>query len=286
MVPATSARGRRKEQREPIMSATTDAACQAPHVVMIVDNPITGDSRVQKQAMSMAERGWRVTLVGRRPKADSPKRKQFGEIPAQLVFVEKRVGHLPKLERSTLLRNPLAYGTHRKQRFADAMASHAIAEARMRIDSLKQSGSDVGLRRYRARAGMLRAKLYRRLVTARVGASNATRVKRRRASGRIDRLEPDLIHANDHRMALLELAGELGVADRVHTAPFVPVPAKARYSRPDRRSPSPQRCRQSWPIRSAIAGRTTRPGCWRAGPGMRPPDNLMPCTRVLMEEST
>lgn len=37
------------------------------HVVMLVANAVAGDSRVQKIAWSMADAGWRVTLVGKAP---------------------------------------------------------------------------------------------------------------------------------------------------------------------------------------------------------------------------
>ena len=36
-------------------------------VVMLVDNEVTGDSRVQKTARSAAEAGWDVTLLGCAP---------------------------------------------------------------------------------------------------------------------------------------------------------------------------------------------------------------------------
>jgi len=207
----------------------------SPHLVMLVDNVIVGDSRVQKQAMSMMELGWRVTLVGRRLKNEHPKKASFSGVPARMVLVETRAGNNPKLERSTLLRQPLAYSTLRQQRHADVMADHAVDDARMRINAQKLAGQDSGLRRYWARAKMARARWQRRLVSARIEAADSTRAKRRAASGTvdhlaiawwrtvggknawqrldpgiwdweaaygpvIDRLKPDLIHANDHRM--------------------------------------------------------------------------------------
>ena len=36
-------------------------------IVMLVDNGVNGDSRVQKEARSAAEAGWEVTLLGRSP---------------------------------------------------------------------------------------------------------------------------------------------------------------------------------------------------------------------------
>ncbi len=41
-----------------------DSEAHRPHVVMIVGNRISGDSRVQKMALSVAEAGWDVTVIG------------------------------------------------------------------------------------------------------------------------------------------------------------------------------------------------------------------------------
>src|SRR3954452_9202935 len=46
---------------------TTSAARPRGRVVMLVDNTVDGDSRVQKSARSVAEAGWDVTLIGRAP---------------------------------------------------------------------------------------------------------------------------------------------------------------------------------------------------------------------------
>lgn len=206
-----------------------------PHLVMLVDNPIVGDSRVQKQAMSMQEKGWRVTLVGRRLHPDDPRRGEFGGVAARFAYVRIRAGSAPAVERSTLLRAPHAYATLRKQRYADGLADAAVASARLRIDTLKDSGRDTGVKRYWARGLRLGATARRNVVDRRLVASNALRQKRQRATGlpdqlaarwwmfvrgddawqrldpglwdwedaygpMLDRLRPDLIHANDHRM--------------------------------------------------------------------------------------
>jgi glycosyltransferase involved in cell wall biosynthesis len=152
-----------------------------------------------------------------------------------MVFVETKAGNNPKLERFTFLRQPLAYSTYRKQRNAEAISNHLLADARMRADLLKLRGQDRGVRRLWSRAVIVRSRLRRKLVRLRLEASNATREKRQNASGRVDhmamawwkalnrdsvwqrldpgiwdweaaygpvvdRLKPDLIHANDHRM--------------------------------------------------------------------------------------
>src|SRR3954451_7546623 len=95
---------------------------RGPRVVMLVDNVIVGDSRVQKEAMAMADRGWEVTLVGRRLAEKHPSRGRFGNVPARFVYVATEAGSNPRLERTTVVRSPLAYSSVRKQRSADALA--------------------------------------------------------------------------------------------------------------------------------------------------------------------
>ncbi|RKE12372.1 glycosyltransferase family 4 protein [Catellatospora citrea] len=55
-------------------------------VVMIVDTGVHGDSRVQKQAISAAEAGWDVTLIGRSP-TNEPQEWQLGGAQVRLVVV-------------------------------------------------------------------------------------------------------------------------------------------------------------------------------------------------------
>lgn len=206
-----------------------------PHVVMLVDNVIVGDSRVQKQARSMSERGWKVTLVGRRLAESQPKRGRFGDVPARFVFVATEAGGLARMDRSALLRAPLSYRSLRQQRTSDVLADIAIESARFEIDRAKATGKDRGLRRYLGRARMAQARARRHLVNRRIAASQTLRDRRRLATGvvdglairwwrlikgerawekldpaiwdweraygpMVDKLKPDLIHANDHRM--------------------------------------------------------------------------------------
>ncbi len=53
---------------------------------MLVDNVVEGDSRVQKQARSAAERGWDVILLGKSPDK-KPHRWKVGEARVRLVPV-------------------------------------------------------------------------------------------------------------------------------------------------------------------------------------------------------
>src|SRR4051794_10033709 len=125
---------------------------RGPHVVMLVDNLIVGDSRVQKQARSMAERGWRVTLVGRRTRETHPDRARFGGVPARLVHVPWMASSKPQPDRPPPLRSPLAYSSPRKALRHEALADRAIREARLAIDLRKRAGTDRGPVRYWSRA--------------------------------------------------------------------------------------------------------------------------------------
>lgn len=229
---------------------------ERPHVVMLVDNIVVGDSRVQKQARSMQERGWRVTLVGRRLKPDDPKQGEFGGVPARFVHVASKAGMRPEIERWTLFRSPLAYATLRKQRSADGLADAAVTSARLRIDDLKLTGRDRGPRRLVSRARMALATARRRVVDRRIRVSSALRERRQRSTGlpdrlaarwwtlvrrddawqRLDpsiwdweaaygpvlgRLKPDLVHANDHRMLAIAARMKLRAASRGRTVTVV-----------------------------------------------------------------
>ena len=67
----------------------------ARHVVMLVANGVVGDSRVQKIAWSMADAGWRVTLVGRAPGSEV-ERFRLKDADVVLVPVPKVVSGYEK----------------------------------------------------------------------------------------------------------------------------------------------------------------------------------------------
>lgn len=203
------------------------------HLVMLVDNGIVGDSRVQKQARSMAEMGWKVTVVGRGAK----KRRsvEFDEFRAVLVPVEFRAGYRPYLYRHPLLRSPLSYRNMRVARAKDVGAEVRVLKAREVIDRRKSEGTDSGLRRVAGRVRMLWARSRSSVTGYRFQRTEAVHDARLMATGSwdraaihwwsrlrgtrawhrldpqawdweiaygpvVDRLRPDLIHANDHRM--------------------------------------------------------------------------------------
>lgn len=207
----------------------------APHVVILVDNFIDGDSRVQKTATSMLEKGWRVTLVGRRRNENGRKRDTVGGVRALKVFVKGEAAVAGRVDRPVWYRNPVSYSGPRMATHRVAMRRAAVTRQRYRIDRAKAAGTDRGLSRVRTRVWMKVQNARHRWATHR--AEVTTRVMRERAllRGRadrlamafwrttlrnnawerldsgiwdwetafgpaIDRLAPDLIHANDHRM--------------------------------------------------------------------------------------
>ncbi|MFG3343184.1 glycosyltransferase [Glycomyces sp. NPDC048151] len=104
-------------------------------VLMLVDNHIDGDSRVQKTAKSMAEAGWEVHLVGRSPEnkwehydlgGARVHRLPYRPIPPQLT-----------------LRKALA-------NFRFPLAAKSIAIARRRLDLLVLDASELAQRRLEA----------------------------------------------------------------------------------------------------------------------------------------
>jgi glycogen(starch) synthase len=84
-------------------------------VVMLVDNTVEGDSRVQKIASAAADHGYDVTLLG-----ISPGRREqtfmLGRAEVRLIPVPERLVTTEYRFRTPWLRNPLAYGSESKTR--------------------------------------------------------------------------------------------------------------------------------------------------------------------------
>src|SRR5262245_21476857 len=88
-------------------AADAPAPRRAGRVVMLVDNAVTGDSRVQKAAASMAAAGWDVTLLGKSP--DRRERSwMIGGARVRLLRVRDRMEHR-RHEFRRRWRVPLAY---------------------------------------------------------------------------------------------------------------------------------------------------------------------------------
>jgi glycosyltransferase involved in cell wall biosynthesis len=208
-------------------------------VVMLVDNDVRGDSRVQKEARSMAAAGWEVFLLGER--RDSPLETwMIGDAEVRLVPMNDALNSTPMLWRRSLLR-PLAYPIGResgyrlelvkarhaelttrfaqlnaKRREGGSAAAHAVGKAALLPVRVTHKALSVWTR---FRAGeMRRMRQFRRDSTH---VLNRAQVKLwQTAMGdrawrrldpslwqwelafrkSIDKLQPDIIHANDFRM--------------------------------------------------------------------------------------
>jgi glycosyltransferase involved in cell wall biosynthesis len=209
-------------------------------VVMLADNGINGDSRVQKAARSAAEAGWDVILLGR-----SPDKKEhsweIGEAEVRLIPVPSPLYRRRHEYRRAPLRSPLAYpsgplAAYRKQRMKVWRAELYQRNAELTVAAREGRPRPYVLAgRVRLTFPRLAAKVVGGWVTLRVRRTDAltrTRTKMdssldrfttrfwRSAMGDrcwrrldphlwdwelaygkvIDKLRPDLIHANDFRM--------------------------------------------------------------------------------------
>lgn len=208
-------------------------------VVMLIDNGVVGDSRVQKAAQSAAEAGWQVVLIGRSPDG-RPDQWMLGGAEVRLVPVPMPLARRPYQFRRNRLRRLGAYppngvADHRQHRVRAWRADLRIREALLAMSNPDARRGRRLLARAALRAEVLAARLVGRWVTLRTEQlRRVVRAPRQRdnlldrlvgwfwllvlrerawrrlepalwgyelAYGRlIDELQPDLIHANDHRM--------------------------------------------------------------------------------------
>lgn len=211
-------------------------------VVMLVDNTVTNDSRVQKQARSAAEAGWDVVLIGRSPTA-KVQRFKLGGAKVRLVPVENTLVIRRYQLRSGLSRGSLSYRSKRLARYRAGQVEAKAYDARTRrlVRHLQRQAGERSstawlLDRARAKASLKLAEAEGRWVAARTQAtddrSTPDKSRLRTAPGQawtrlltqvlgerawrlmdphlwdfefafgpvIDRLKPDLIHANDFAM--------------------------------------------------------------------------------------
>jgi glycogen synthase len=198
-------------------------------IVMLVDNGVHGDSRVQKEARSAAESGWDVTLLGR-----SPDRQEhtwtLGPAKVRLLPVTASLNKRPHEYRRRWLVAPLAYPP-------TGVASHRVQQVRaMKADlEVKRAMKPTGVQALAIEARWQWSRVLGRWVTIRRAQSRRGREARKRLDSpgdkiytwfwqtvlgdrswrriepglweweiaygtAIDELEPDLIHANDFRM--------------------------------------------------------------------------------------
>ncbi|MFI2782853.1 glycosyltransferase family 4 protein [Streptomyces sp. ALB3] len=222
---------------------TQEAAIERPRrgrVVMLVDNKVEGDSRVQKAAESMAAAGWDVTLLGL-VRSGSGRSWRLGEAEVRLLPLKTPLAKRHAERHRSLLRRPLAYppgplGAYRRQ-WAKAWRAD-VATRRAALKVVPQAVGSPAFRKVeRARLTVAgpASKLMQRWVALRSRQATEAQKAGRRLQGPLDRaftatwkaakgrrawrrlepalwdyeltygkeidaLQPDLIHANDFRM--------------------------------------------------------------------------------------
>jgi glycosyltransferase involved in cell wall biosynthesis len=119
-----------------VRRATPVARRSRGRIVMLVDNNVTPDSRVQKQARSAAERDWDATLLGHKRGSRRTSWK-LGKAKVQLVEVGTGLAMQRNLMRGGHLRSPLAY--------------HGPDLAAYRVQQVKAGKADLSVRRAAAR---------------------------------------------------------------------------------------------------------------------------------------
>jgi glycosyltransferase involved in cell wall biosynthesis len=209
-------------------------------VVVLVDNHVNGDSRVQKTARSAAAAGWQVTLVGRSPD-EREHTWRLGEAEVRLIPVSSALLKRRHEFRRAPLRRPLAYppgrlAAYRQQRMRAWRAELYQRNAALRIAAAEgRPRLSVLAGRARLIVPRLTAKILERWVSLRARHTRALKKKRTALDSPLDRfitrfwqstmgdrawrrldphlwdyelaygpvidaLRPELIHANDFRM--------------------------------------------------------------------------------------
>jgi glycosyltransferase involved in cell wall biosynthesis len=224
---------------EPLDAAQRRAPCG--RIVMLVDNGVEGDSRVQKEARSAAAAGWDVILLGVREPTSPRIEWRIGGARVRLIQLKRPLA-LPRSGlRRSLMRRPLAYGNLGMANNRLQTVSAWQAELRLRfaaLDIARHAGGSrwqgwIGrVRLLPARVAVralgpwvrFRAAEFNRLTAARENPASLLNragirfwqvVRGDRCwrnldpslwdfeigFGRVvDRLKPDIIHANDYRM--------------------------------------------------------------------------------------
>ncbi|MDP9821637.1 glycosyltransferase family 4 protein [Nocardioides massiliensis] len=226
-----------------------------PRVVMLVDNDVRRDSRVQKQAASMAARGWDVVLLGR-GKPGREQRWRIGDARVRLVPVPTamrfRYGDLRRARLRSPLSYPLYVVSERRQQEARARREDVrqrIVERQFPRDGAPRPTWPLiparGWAKLRYSWTDLRARRTEVLRTRRAGQDTAAdrvsawwwqRLLGERAWQRldphlwdfhlsyaevIDQLDPDLVHANDFRMLGVGARAVTRARERGRTVPLV-----------------------------------------------------------------
>lgn len=209
-------------------------------IVMLVDNDVVQDSRVQKQARAAADLGWEVFLLGQRRTGANSDWK-IGEATVRLIKVDDDLAVRRHLLRRAVLRSPFAYNRPVMAKLRRQLVKARSRDLLTRRDILRIEDRDNGrglARRAEAATILARRawlKAEGKWVGFRAGRTIALEKRRKAATGRLDRLttaywtrtkgarawrkldpslwdwelaygpvidklKPDIIHANDFRM--------------------------------------------------------------------------------------
>ena len=213
------------------MTEETEGKAKArARIVMLVDNAVAGDSRVQKEAQSAAALGFDVVLVGCAAKA---RRWRIGGARVRVLEFPNRMSPRPHEHRPSYLRSPLAYRSSAMARYRETSVRGRRSDLSARIAEAALTGRHG--RRQVLRGVLLANRFEDRWVRLRARATERVEADRRgmtkpldRVSTKIwatlfgaaawrrldpqlleyeavfgpvvDRLQPDIIHANDFRM--------------------------------------------------------------------------------------
>ena len=192
-----------------------------PKLAVIVANDITGDSRVQKIAVSAARAGWDVTLVGR-ARGDRVERSSMGLVNIVRVPVGNTMRRVEKQRRRRTLRSRVTqFALPTRNLFENHRARFDSGQLRrqMRISELSRRRAPLTtaaalalkvVNRLRAEAHRVRVRAYEWEDAHAPDYDAALGSWRRDAPqlldlelafvGVLERLRPDVIHANDITM--------------------------------------------------------------------------------------
>lgn len=134
-------------------------------VVMLVDNDVRGDSRVQKAAHSAAAAGWEVVLLGELRDSTAVASWRIGDAEVRLVPLGIQLAVRPSRFRRSVLRRPLAYPFDRTAGYRLGLAQARQADIRVRLAVIK-AARDAGGGRWSAR--IAQARLLPRRIVAKV----------------------------------------------------------------------------------------------------------------------
>ncbi|WP_229870152.1 glycosyltransferase family 4 protein [Streptomyces phaeofaciens] len=201
-------------------------------IVMLVDNGVNGDSRVQKEARSAAAAGWDVVLLGK-GKGKQETTWEIGEAQVRLLPVPGPMHRRRHEYRRAVLRSPLAYKPGPLAAFRRQKIKAWRADLNIRLILAQQNGSFLG--RLRLLLPRLTSRFVQDWVNLRARKTAKLEKSRKEMEGPLDRfttafwhktmgtrswrrldphlwdmelaygkvideLNPDLIHANDFRM--------------------------------------------------------------------------------------